>query len=356
MKNMWLQRICLMAVAVLSFSCEKEEPIEEETTYDNGFFIINEGNFGGGNASLSFFDTDESKVSNNVFNGVNDIFLGDQGQDLFVYKDNLIITVQASAKVIIANATTGKQESIFTEATSPRFALQADDNTLYVSDWGDAFSPGTVHVVNTSDMSVTKSITVGVGPGKMLLDSTSLYVVNYGGYTVDSTVSVIDVSTNTVSKTIETGMKPNSLVLDKNGDLWVACNGNSKYNADYTEIDTAASTEATLHRYSNDLEQDQLSFQFWGLGSLTTNGSMDELHFLYKSQVYDMSVSASSVPTSPLVSGSFYGLAVNPDNDKVITLDADDWSGAGTMSLYSTNGVLESSYDLGVGPSVVAFK
>ena len=54
--------------------------------YDNGVLILNQGNFGQGNSSISFWSNDFSTFEFNAFGSVNpSIPLGDTAQDLGFY-------------------------------------------------------------------------------------------------------------------------------------------------------------------------------------------------------------------------------------------------------------------------------
>ena len=58
----------------------KQDKIEKNITH-KGLFIINEGNIGGENASLSYYDMNTKEVLNDVFFNANEgLFLGDVAQ------------------------------------------------------------------------------------------------------------------------------------------------------------------------------------------------------------------------------------------------------------------------------------
>ena len=88
-----------MVAAVSTFSmvltsCEKDDPnptsVDEPTTvtsYDNGLFITCEGPFnsGAGTGTVSFFNRSSNTVSNDVYNAVNFVPLGNTVQSMEVY-------------------------------------------------------------------------------------------------------------------------------------------------------------------------------------------------------------------------------------------------------------------------------
>lgn len=79
----------------------------------------------------------------------------------------------------------------------------ADDKALaYIANYSD----GTLSVVDTTNGTVTGTITVGAGPRSVAAapDGTRLYVTN----SKDNTVSVVDTGTATVTATVPVGKDP----------------------------------------------------------------------------------------------------------------------------------------------------
>jgi YVTN family beta-propeller protein len=87
-------------------------------------------------------------------------------------------------------------------------AVPAKGLNAYITNSGG----NTASVVDTKTNKVTKTISVGDGPGGVAVNpkGTTVYVVNTG----NGTVSVIDTKTNKVTKTISTG-KPCDLIFDR---------------------------------------------------------------------------------------------------------------------------------------------
>ena len=51
---------------VLLFSCNDKNSTSQPQPYEKGIFVLNEGSFGNGNASVSFIDADTKAVSNDM--------------------------------------------------------------------------------------------------------------------------------------------------------------------------------------------------------------------------------------------------------------------------------------------------
>ena len=75
---------------------------------------------------------------------------------------------------------------------------------------------GTVAVIDTSSLAVTKYINVGSNPAQMVVADDILYVSNTGGFsaTFDSTLSIIPLNTLTEAGRIVVGINPGSITTD----------------------------------------------------------------------------------------------------------------------------------------------
>ncbi len=71
---------------------------------DAGLFIVNNGNYGTANGSLSFYDPSTGTVGNDLFLAANGIPLGEVAQSISVYGDDAFICVNGSNVVYKKNA------------------------------------------------------------------------------------------------------------------------------------------------------------------------------------------------------------------------------------------------------------
>ena len=77
---------------VLFSSCEKNDDKTSAplTSFENGVLVLNQGNFGAGNAAVSFVTNDFSIAQDGLFSTANpNIILGDTAQDMGFYNDYL---------------------------------------------------------------------------------------------------------------------------------------------------------------------------------------------------------------------------------------------------------------------------
>ncbi|GAA0891269.1 hypothetical protein GCM10009122_09480 [Fulvivirga kasyanovii] len=362
MKNQFLKRVLfglLVASSALFGACSDDDSVAPLAGQE-GFFVINEGGFGNGDASLSYFDKATNTMINDVFFENVERPLGDQAQSMSIYNGNGYIVVQNSGKIEVINAENfGSLGTINKDAgiVSPRYFLGIDQNKGYVTDWGADGVTGTVKVVDLNALEVTKTIDVGQGPNEMVRLGNKVYVANNGGWGYDNKVVIIDVNTDQVVGSITVGDNPSALKVDRNNNIWVTGSGKTVYNADWS-VDEANSTPAFLAKIVNDevaLKLDAASV-YAGLGRLVMNNAADQLYFNYSGAVYTMSIDATELPASPFIDKSFYGLSVDPSTDNVIGTEAPNYSSAGTVYRYDNTGKLIDQYTAGIAPNGCAFK
>ena len=157
MKNRQLI-LALLLSAMTAVSCKKDnntEPAAAASTYSNGVFITHEGAFQGNNASVSFYGKGNGKLSNDIFNTVNSRPLGDVVQSMTIHNGKGYILVNNSQRVEVVNISDFKSSGVF-NLPSPRYAVGITNDKLYVSDWGATGMEGSIKVINTSSLGVTK--------------------------------------------------------------------------------------------------------------------------------------------------------------------------------------------------------
>ncbi|MFY0599998.1 MAG: hypothetical protein JXR03_10030 [Cyclobacteriaceae bacterium] len=353
--------VTLILATSIFISCTDDEMQLNLPSADaEGYFVVNEGGFGKGNTSLSFYDRNTEQVFNDIFFIANgDQPLGDQSQSMTIHGDNGYIVVQNSKKIeVIGKGSLKTVATIEDGIESPRYFVGLSDSKGYVSDWGADGVSGSVKVIDLSNFQVTKTISTGQGTNRLLIEGDKLYAVNAGGWGRDNTLVVINTSTDEISETIEIADNPNSLQVDSNGNIWVLTGGHKEYDPDDFSLIEDMSTSGTLSKISATGEV-LLTLSFADLNSpkglnISTDGS--QLYYLYNGGVYAMEITSSALPTEALISKSYYGLTIDPVDGTIIGCEAPSFDSSGNIDIYSAAGTLQSSHQVGIAPNGCAFR
>jgi len=346
----------LISVVALFQSCSSSDATVKVGA--SGFFIVNEGSFGAGNSSISYYDRKADAVTNDVFFIKNGRKLGDQAQSMTVFENKGYIIVQNSSKVEVINADDFSSIGSITDLPSPRYFVGISSTKGYVSDWGTDGFTGTIKVIDLTTLTVTKTIATGKGANRMLKINNLVYVTNNGGYGNDNTIKVIDSTTDGIVATITTGDNPNSIQKDKDGNLWVASGGIMAYNT--TGIDEVKTVKGSISKIgSNNTEVfklivDKATYSTPANLGISPDGAT--LYYTYNGAIYQMATSATALPTTAFKTKSYYGMAIDSFNGNVIGTNATNFSSAGMIDVYDASGNLKSTYTAGIGPNGCAFK
>ncbi|UXX78085.1 hypothetical protein N7E81_12025 [Reichenbachiella carrageenanivorans] len=356
----------ILLSAILWTSCSDDNPSPNVLPGTDGFFIVNEGAFGNANASLSYFDKETEKVTNDLFYDTNNEKpLGDQAQSMAVFNDKGYIVVQNSAKVEVISLL---EEDLYTNTAtidtedgiaSPRYFLGINENKAYISDWGADGVSGTIQVLDLSTNKITKSISVGQGTNRMILVGTKVYAANSGGWGYDNTIAIIDTHTDEKTGAITVGDNPNSLVADNKGNIWVASSGSTAYNADWS-IDLENSTAASLSKINTDDEVEfslAMSEKSYGASSIQINQASTQLYFKYHDGIYTLPTDATedTKKITRVIEVAMYGFSIDPSTDDFLVFVAPDFSSAGQMARYNADGSKLDEFEVGIGPNSAAF-
>ncbi|MFT5916703.1 MAG: YVTN family beta-propeller protein [Flammeovirgaceae bacterium] len=343
-------------LAVSLFSCDDDEPglpAFPEEGFTNGVFVINEGNFGTPNGSISFYERDSMRVSSKIFQTVNNkIVLGDVIQSVNIFDEKGFIVVNNSNRVEIVEAKTFKSLATLTNVRNPRYLTKVSENQAYISNWGNFGSiPAYVSVLDLTTNTIIDSIgnTSFTGLEEIAVKDGKAYVSNNFG----STISVINVNTNTVEKHIKVFDTPKSVKLINN-EIWVLCKGSSGVSFSDPNDDT----QGGLVRISTVSDTVEQTLPIGNIGQhpgiMETDGT--SIFYTFDSKTYKMETTASALPTSALISSSFYGLGIDSKTGNIFGGNANGFTATGTVDIYNSTGTkLNTFQSVGIGPNGFVF-
>jgi YVTN family beta-propeller protein len=358
MKQFRLKNLFIgIAVTAALASCHKDKKVTPTTdnptdTAKTAMYILNQGNFNANNSTLTYYNFTTKLLVPDQFSVVNGRGLGDTGNDIKIYGSKMYITVNVSSTVEVLDAKTAKsikKISFFnnTVARQPR-SIAFYKNNAFITSYD-----GTVAVLDTATLEVSKYITVGRNPEQLVVANNKLYVANSGGLDFgnpDQTVSVVDLTTLTETKKITVGVNPVSIAADSYGDVYVVSFG------DYDKVGPAL----TIINTTTDAVKSQTDLNAAYGTPIVISGDFAYLITAdNKIQVYNVkteSVASTSFITDATVVVRPYALKVDDGTGELFVTDATkDYTTNGTIIAFDKNGKFEYSLATGINPGAIAF-
>ena len=137
----------------------------------------------------------------------------DKDYDQNKYEERVVVANIASGSISFVDANSNQVvNTLSIPGSTPAYVVYVPSrDKLYISDRAQ----NKVHIVNPKTQLIETSIPVGSGAFHMWADGIGkqLWVIN----DIDNTISVIDLSNNTVVKTISVGTKPHDIFLNSSG-------------------------------------------------------------------------------------------------------------------------------------------
>lgn len=346
---------CVVTLLLLCTACMKwEYGIEEEfSASGDGVFITNEGNFQYGNASLSYYDPTTMTVENEVFNRANAMKLGDVAQSMIIHDNVGWVVVNNSHVIFAIDLNTFKERGRITNLTSPRYMHFLSDEKAYVTQLWD----NRIFIVNPKRYEIIGYIEC---PGMTMENGSTEQMVQYGKYvyvncwSYQNRILKIDTETDRVVDELVVGIQPTSLVLDKNNKMWTITDGgyeNSPYGYEAPTLYCIDAETFTIEK--------QFRFRLGDKASeLQLNRAGDMLYWL-NDDVWAMSVDDTRLPIRPFLESKgtiYYGLTVSPGNGDVYVADAIDYQQPGKVYRYTSDGILQDEFYVGIIPGAFCWK
>ncbi|MBR1668383.1 MAG: hypothetical protein IJ693_08905 [Bacteroidaceae bacterium] len=361
----------LLLASVLTAACSGSDGEAEEENFSStpgGVFILNEGNFNSGNATLSYYDPETKKVENGVFQRANGRKLGDTGQSIMIWDGVAYIAVENSGIVWGIDVETFKVKgqvvaSSETKIINPRYVQIVSSTKAYVT---DLYSPY-VNVFNPKTFQWTGAIPTGQEMNKGYCSTEEMVQVGKYVYTncwsYSKKLLVLDTERDEMVREIELGSwQPKSMKADRNGKLWVITDGGYTMESESFGDDVPhlyridASTGAVELDQALDTDEANVQIEMNSTGDVV---------YLINNDIYRMSVTDTHVPVRPFIKApvdsngkrhKLYGIGVNPRNGEIYVADAVDYAQAGVVYRYGEDGVLIDQFRVGINPNHFAFK
>lgn len=124
---------------IFALGCEPKvdippTPVDLKTDTSNILLVLNEGNFGWANASLSKINVSNNEIQNFTYKTINNKDLGDVAQSISIYNDKIYLIINGSANILILDKNSYKEEGQINGLTSPRYMVIHKNGLAAVSD------------------------------------------------------------------------------------------------------------------------------------------------------------------------------------------------------------------------------
>ncbi len=345
----------LAVILFLLGACEDKDFGEQGNgdnpwTRNHGLFIINEGNFGSGNGSITFYHPVTGTIEQNIFYSSNQRPLGDIPMDICFLDDRAVITVNNSGKAEVVSLDDFRSLETLSGLESPRNIQAISDSLLFISD----LETSKMHVLRPGDPAVLSKMEVNKSTEALAYDGHYLYASNWSSFYVpqpNNTIMVIDPFQQTLVKTVEVAKEPNSIAIDKNGDIWVLSSG-GYLNEQYPALTRIHGVWLTVEQQMRFPDKAMAPF------SLTTNASGDSLLFI-NHHIYAMAVTDTALPQNPLIKAgkrNINSLVTHPQTGMLYFSNALDYQQKGWIIRCQGNPCVPTdSFRAGIVPARMRF-
>jgi YVTN family beta-propeller protein len=353
--------VLLFASVSLFWACDPGKDLDPRGRYENGVIVVNEGNFFSANGNLGFYDLDSNKFVSDIFKRENNnVGIAATIQNITEYNGKLYIVTNAPNKVEITDVNTLKSvKTIDTDLQNP-YHFAAINNKGYVSNWGTfnnttfEYDNPSIKVIDLTTNTINKTIARTVQPQGLLMFGQNLYIANVGG----NTVTVLNTGNDQVVTEITVSGAPDRFLTDGNNKIWVMCN-----SGNLVRINPATNAvEATISNikstgYNAKIAMNTTKTKLYWFETVDTTIPADFVTDV--SYVYEMSITATTAPTTPLITGTaenYTGIGVNPANGQIY-VGMGSFSANGKVKRYQANGTFIAEMGSeGIGPNGFLFR
>ncbi|GGE07749.1 YncE family protein [Psychroflexus salis] len=334
----------LLFTSILLTACSDDDDFNSQTPiptgdYADGFFVVNEGPFGG-TGSLSFIKNDFSEVTQNAFVAENpNEDLGSFIQSVFFDEERMFIISNGSNLINVVNRYTLEFIALIDAGFEvPRYGTILN-NKAYVTNLA-SFGSTTddfVSVINLETYQVENTIPVNNIANQIEAVNGKLIVEN-SAFSDGNSLTVIDAASQEIESLVEVGAGLNSMVLLNNEIFTLSATQFSRINTNSFSIDASV-----------DFNEEQGNFQ----NLQVANG---KVYYTSGNAVYFTNLTDLNFEEEALFSyetdsafGMFYGFAVQ--NNQIYIADGSDFASNGTILVYNESGQLLFETEAGLGPN-----
>lgn len=240
------------ALALFIAGCS-EAGTDQPARHEWSVAFLNNGNWNSNDACICLSDLKDGATDPAVFENVNGKKLGDLAQDMAVYGDDYLVSMNGSQLVYVLGRDFKVKKEIIAEhdgmRLSPRCLCVVDDR-IYVT-----YYEGFLGELDPLDGYGLRLASVGPNPDGLAYAGGKIYVANSGGYLspeYGNTVSVVDMASFKEVATVTVNSNPVALASDEEGTAVYVCSwGNYADKPSALERIDVATLEVSAVPYAN---------------------------------------------------------------------------------------------------------
>lgn len=313
--------------------------------------MLNEGNMGSNNASLSAIDLDAAAVDNGWFQNANGRKLGDQAQDMIAYGSKIYVTVTESNTLEVINPATGAAIQKSMGSLKPRYIV-AHGGNIYIT----CYNPPCVVCIDTATLGIQSTCLlrdyrpegIAIAQGKAFVAG-AYHKTDYNLF--DNRVYVINLATFDTLPSIVAGSNNNRIEKFDENHLLVS-HGNG----------TTTSPSGSFIVNTVTMETTPVACGFTKMAAY--NGKIYGFDAPYGGSPTFTTVLADGTveafPFQPLLEGleqneNPYGIQINPANGDIYITTDGAYRVPGDVHCFRPDGTLRWKLEAGMFPSKCIF-
>lgn len=335
----------IIAVMIFFAGCGTTNSDKKQIAGAN-IYVLNEGNIGQANASITSYNIETGEVIQNVYETANGVPVGDALHSATLINGKLYLVVNNSHKIEVVDPETLVNVGTISLAgqPSPRYIAQVNEEKAYVTNLYTA----SVSVLDLKNFEETGSISVGQNPEGIAVIGQKAFVAN-SGFGSGNTLSVINTQTDEVTETITIGNNPISLQADAQGRLWVVCVG--AYD-DFSTPDVDESTPGEVYVLDGHSGAVISKIEVGGHpGELVVDSELGKA-WLSNGSIFQINTHTFEIENKQFINRSFYalGLARADGEAQLWAADAGNFSQNGMAYAFDATGAVVDSFVTGIIP------
>src|SRR5690606_14135360 len=317
---------------------------QAQTQYVDGILVLNEGGAGTNNASVSYINA-AGQVSNYIFQTANNVNgLGDVAQGMATDGEVTLIMLNNSDKIDVVDAKTFVLiETIDEGIILPRYAV-IHEGKAYVTCWGED-DEAYMAIIDMETYAIEDTVPLAPGVEQIYVKGGKLYILHMGGFGTNNKMSVYDIETEEIEEVI-VGDSPTELVFYD--DYAYVISQGMAWNAPPLAPSFRRINLSSLQVEDIDVLDSSESYKFIARYE-------DTFYIKVSADVYTFDVETQTLSEDPVIEtdittfGGAYGMSII--GDKLYLADAKDYVSDGQVFVYSLDGVLEDTFDVGNEPN-----